>query len=149
MDRRKGCPACKIIRSHGKTVGRIGQHHSHACRARIIELMKDDPAYTRLMQKHEKQQEQDQVEAVMQEEVKQFKNQDRKATHSIKQEIMQYPGRVSKQLDAVMVQMLINKIEVVEVYSQPRMTEMAQDGIESWVELRCNNSGRRRQGMGF
>ena len=121
----EGCPACKIIGRYGQVTGRIGQHHSHACRARIIDLMKEDPEYRQLMQTHERKQGDDQAEAVMQEGAREFRNQARIFFHNMKQEVIQEQGNVSKQLDVVMMQMLINKMEVAEVCSPPRVTDIA------------------------
>ena len=68
----EGCPACKPIAKQNITTGRVGQHHSSACRARIIEMMKEDPEYQRLVRKHEKQQGDDKVAAVLKGEATEF-----------------------------------------------------------------------------
>ena len=46
--------------------------------------------------------------------------------HIIKLKIGREQGDVSEQLNVMMVQMLIQKIEVVEAYSPPRVAEMAR-----------------------
>ena len=70
------------------TLGRVGQHHSSTCRSRIIELMKGAPEYRRLIQKHEKQQGDQQVEAVMQDKEEEFRGWARKAIYNIKQQMI-------------------------------------------------------------
>ena len=47
-----GCPGCNDLIRKGSQGGKINYHHSNECRKRIIEHMKDDPEYRRLLEKH-------------------------------------------------------------------------------------------------
>ena len=44
-----GCPACKVIIQRGHLPGRLGYNHPSSCRARIIDLMKEDLEYRELL----------------------------------------------------------------------------------------------------
>ena len=69
-----GCQACGIIVRRGHTTGRVGYNHSNACRARIIEQMRNDPEYRGLMQKQARQQEENQIEAFTKEEIEEMQD---------------------------------------------------------------------------
>ena len=123
----EGCPACKLIARQSTISGGIGQHLACACRARIIEKMKDDPDYRRLIQKHERQQEDLNVEAVVRGEAEEFsRSWAKKAIYNIQQKLIRERGNVSEQLDATMRQLLINNIEVAEADRPPTASEMAR-----------------------
>ena len=47
-----GCPACDIIRQRGGRPGRIGRHHSEACRRRILDMMREDPECRHLAKRY-------------------------------------------------------------------------------------------------
>ena len=141
-----GCPACKVITRYGNLIGRIGYNHSDTCRARIIGFMEKDPEYGGLVQKHDRQQEGDNVEMIITEQMEETRGHVKKAIHSIQQQMKMEHCDVSNQLDATMLKMLIGKIEMAEVYSPPRVTEVARKmGLRAGWSLDitiCDKDGR-------
>ena len=47
-----GCPGCNEVARRGHLPGKFMYHHSEACRQRVINHMKSDPEYRRLLHKH-------------------------------------------------------------------------------------------------
>ena len=122
----EGCPACEVLVRKGHMVGRIGHHHSNICRARIVEFMKEDPTYRNLIHKHDKQQAGESLEMLTTDQVEEMIGRVRKAIHCIEQKIAKEQQNLSTQLDKTILRSLIGKIEMVEVYSPPRVTEVAR-----------------------
>ena len=48
----EGCPGCNDLAKRGDRFGKITYKHSDTCRDRIIENMKSDPEYRKLLEKH-------------------------------------------------------------------------------------------------
>ena len=49
----EGCPACNVINRRGHLGGRAGYNHNEICRQRVLQAMREDPEYRRLVYKHE------------------------------------------------------------------------------------------------
>ena len=47
-----GCPGCNELARRGQLPGKLLYHHSETCRQRVINHMKEDPEYRRLLHKH-------------------------------------------------------------------------------------------------
>ena len=121
----EGCPACNAINRRGHIVGRTGYNHSNVCRARIKAEMQNDPEYRRFMHKHEWHQDVGGIEILTEEQVKERRHNVSKAINAIEQRARRDTGNLGQQLTHTMFQKLLAKIEVSEVYSPPRVTEMA------------------------
>ena len=121
-----GCPACGVLVKKGHMMGRIGHHHSDACRSRIMDCMKKDPEYRGLTQKHDQHQSEGDIEVLSIEQLEEMRGRVRKAIHCIQQNIANEQHNLSAQLDNTMLKTLIGKMEMAEVYSPPRVTEMAR-----------------------
>lgn len=77
-----------MIAKHNITSGRVGQRHPNPCRSRITGLMKENPEYRRLMQKHGRQLEENNVEVITQDQVAEVRNQARNVVHNIEQKLI-------------------------------------------------------------
>ena len=116
-----GCQAFGIIVKRGNSAGRVGYNHNHTCRARIIELMKEDPEYRGLMQRQARHQDGQHVDAVTEKEIEEMQGRVRKAIQTIQRKMAREQENLSNRLNVIMMRMLINEIEVAEVYSPPRV----------------------------
>ena len=121
-------------------IGRVGINHNDKCRKRIIEAMKGGPQYRQLMQKHNhdvtmvqdssNNNDNDKGDREASSQNKQVKRDEqrghaRKVLHAVKQKMKQTTTNVCSQLDQTMMQLMIMGMDVAEVYSPPRVTEMA------------------------
>ena len=106
--------------------GRIGYNHSTTCRERIRAEMQKDPEYRRLMHKHELHHEAGQIEILTEAQVNERRHNVQRAINVIEREARKGIKSVEQQLTHTMVTHLLAKIEVAEIYSPPRVTEMAQ-----------------------
>ena len=88
--------------------------------------MQNDPEYRRLMHKHEWHQEVGDVEILTEEQVNERRHNVNKAIASIERGARRDAGNLGSQLTHAMFQQLFAKIEVSEVYSPPRVAEMAR-----------------------
>lgn len=121
----EGCPACTHISQRSFVSCRVGMNHNDMCRKRITSAMKEDPQYRRLMQKHQRDAHVtmvDQLSVKLEEQAGNL----RKSTQRMKQRIRDTTNNITQQLDQTMLQMLIAEVDVAEVYSQPRISSMAQ-----------------------
>ena len=91
--------------------------------------MKDDPEYRNLIRKQDKQQIEQPFEVVTQDQVEETRGHAREVVHIIQQKIAQEQSNVEDQLNFSMMQLLINKIEVAEVHSPPRVTQVARQMV--------------------
>ena len=121
-----GCPACRIIERRGHMTGRVGYNQSSACRERIKAEMQTDPVYRRLMHKHEPHHEAGHMETLTQAQVNERRHNVEKAVKAVERKTRNNPGGLGQQLTTTMFQNLLAKIEVAEVYSPPRVTDMAR-----------------------
>ena len=123
----EGCPACSVINRRGHmSGGRLGYNHNTACRTRILEEMRSDPEYRRLMYKREPHQEAGELEILTEEQVAERRHNVQRAINVIEQ---RYKGKhtgMGQQLTHVMLKNLIMNVQVAEVYSPPRVTKMAE-----------------------
>ena len=121
-----GCPACGVITRRGPASGRLGYNHSATCRSRVTQMMRDDLGYRNLVQKQERQQEEYHVEVVTRDQAGETRGRTKKTVHRSQQKIAQEHGNVENRLNLTMMQMLIDKIEVAELYSPARVTQVAR-----------------------
>ena len=91
-----------------------------------MELMKDDPEYRSLLQKQARQQQEDGIEILTKDEIEEMRGRVWKAIHTIQQKIAKEQEVVTNRLDIAMMKSLINEIEVIEVYSPPRVAQIAR-----------------------
>ena len=70
-----GCPACNVINRRGHLLGKLGYNHNMTCRTRILEAMRADPEYRRLMDQHELSQQAGDIEMLTVEQVVEKKKQ--------------------------------------------------------------------------
>lgn len=135
----EGCPACDVLVRRGHSVGRIGHHHSNTCRARVVDFMKKDPEYRKVLQKHEQQREVGDLEVLIVEQMEEMRGCVRKAIHCIQQKLAREQHNLSAHMDTTMFKTLIGKMEVAEVYSPPRVAEMARNmGFKAGWSLDIN-----------
>ena len=148
-----GCAACAAIKAKGDQPGRVGKHHSDECRKRIIEAMELDPQYRHLVQKlkENKTNKKDPEEMNMgfmdggrtiatnpttsRQILTQHISNVKKAIADIQAKIEAEKRRIDRnkgnnlgsQLNKTMLNMLINNMQVAEVYSPPRVVKMANE----------------------
>ena len=122
----EGCPACRIIERRGHMTGRVGYNHSNACRDRIKKEMQTDPEYRRLMHKHEPHHEAGHIEILTEAQINERKHNIQRAVNIIERRMYNDVGGLEKRLTHTMVKHLLAKMEVAEVYSPPRVPEMAR-----------------------
>lgn len=106
----EGCPACNAINKRGHLTGRIGYNHNTTCRTRILQVMRDDTEYRRLVHKHETHQQAGDVEVFIEAQMSERKHNLQKA----------------RQLSHTLFHNLLMQMEVAEVYIPPRVTKMAE-----------------------
>lgn len=108
--------------------------------------MRDDPEYRGLMRKQARQQEENQIEAITREEIEEMRGRVKKAIYIIQKKIAREQENVTNRLNIIMMQMLTNEMEVVEVYSPPRITQMARRmGLKAGWSLdltTCDSDGK-------
>ena len=86
----------------------------------MIENMKGDPEYRRLMEKHGYTMAVDNSAGIIQQEVREKINQVKKAIQEIEQKMAQQQHGINQnQLDSVMRSILLGQMDVAEVYSPP------------------------------
>ena len=111
----EGSPACKAIVKHGHMTGRIGYNHSGTCRARILESMKSDPEYRNLVQKHDRQREETDIEMITTEQMEETRGHVRKAMHQEEQKVeREGKSSIFTQLDKTTMGMLIANVDVTD-----------------------------------
>ena len=123
----EGCAACTAIKRLGHRKGKFNHNHNEDCRRRIIKLMIGDPEYRSLMEKHGYLNNPEQsVEMVSEVQREEMLGRVRKAIHHINGMVEYRRSSIEKQLDKAMMGLLIANVQVAEVYSPPRVTEMAK-----------------------
>lgn len=139
------CPACREIERRGQKPGRLGYHHSEACRQRIFNKMRDDPQYKSLVGKYGNRRQENEVdvlesaegdpeivsEAQVQEAVAHVNKailviQGKLKAEKIKMEQAVKMTNLETQLNVTMTKMLRDKMDVAEIYSPPRVAAMAR-----------------------
>ena len=123
----EGCPACKIIERRGHVTGRIGYNHSNACREGIKTEMQTDPEYRRLMHKHDPHHEAGHIETFIEAQINERKHSIQKVINVIERRMHIDAGGFGKKFTHIMVKHLLTKMEVAEIYSPPRVTDMARN----------------------
>ena len=122
----EGCPACNWLIKWGPRAGKLVYSHSTTCRKRIVQKMKEDPEYRRLVQKHNLDQEPGELEMITEAQVRERRHNIQKAILTIEDNMKQVPEGNGVRLTRTMLKSLLAKIEVAEIYSPPRVIAMAQ-----------------------
>ena len=130
-----GCPGCGELARRGARPGKITYHHSDECRRRVIDHMKGDPEYRRLMERHGLAIGMIQSEAITQEQARENKHEVEKAIAEIEKKERANQWRVKEGQFNSMMKLMFERMEVAEVYSPPRIVQGTRNGIESWLEL--------------
>ena len=74
----------------------------------------------------------------------------RNAIHTIKQKMGRYKNNISNQLDQTMMHMMVAAMDVAEVYSPPRMANMASNmGLRAGWSLDLNTKDTDGKALGF
>ena len=121
-----GCAACIAISLRGHLPGKLGHNHNDECRQRILKEMEGDPQYRELLKKHKHGEEPQEIEAVYEGRVQELQGHLRKAIKWVERQVQGKCGTLQNQFDKTMMSLLINNIEVAEIYSLPRITKMAR-----------------------
>ena len=117
-----GCAACQKLRDMSQggrpMTGRLGVNHSIECKARIMQKMSEDPNDRHLVENYYKRAKTEGSGKIKQTDVPQQSDQE-DAEHSDKS---------GKQLglERAMLNMTMNVMDIAEVYSPDRVTEMAR-----------------------
>ena len=106
----EGCPACNVINRRGHLSGKLGYNHNPTCRARMLQAMRDDPDYRRLVHKHEPHQEAGDVEVLTEEQVSERKHNVKRAIYSIEQKQKREQSNLEKQLSHTILKNLLMEI---------------------------------------
>ena len=122
----EGCPACNATNKRGHTTGRIGYNHSTVCRERIKAEMQNDPEYRRLMHKHEVHQEAGDVEILTEAQINERRHNVLEAINTIERGAQGETKNIEQQLTQTMFKHLLAEMEMAEIYSPPRVTDMAR-----------------------
>ena len=120
-----GCPACRTIQRRGAGSGRIGFSHSQSCRERITELMKHDPEYSQLVGKRSQEGVEKEIKMLTEQDLGVQKKHVRDAIHHIRRKVLAPGEDLGTQIDHTMLGMVAEQIQVAEVYSPPRVVEVA------------------------
>ena len=142
-----GCLGCNDLARRGPHGGKLIYNHPGVCRNRFVEMMESDPEYRRLLEKHGYSMSLDNLEGTTRERMQEVKHQLQRATTEIERKMAQSQRSVKlEQLDRTMRIMLLEQMEVAEVYSRPRIAKMAQEmGLRAGRSLdltTCDEAGR-------
>ena len=142
-----GCPGCNDVARRGQQSGKIMYHHSQAYRDRIIEHMKYDPEYRRLLEKHGFAMGINDMEGMTREQVQEKKHQIQRTIAEIEQRKRQLQWSAKRdQLNSTMRRILLERMDVAEIYNRPRIAEMAHKmGLRAGWSLdltTCDEHGR-------
>ena len=142
-----GCAGCDDLARRGYGAGKLIYHHSDTCRNRIVEHMKADPEYRRLLEKHGYTMELSNLEIMTVDQVRKKKHQVQRAIMEIETRNQQYPRSVREvHFNNMMRTILFEQMDVAEVYSPPRIAEAAQRmGLRAGWSLdliTCDENGR-------
>ena len=131
-----GCPGCNELARRGQQSGKINYHGFEECRKRIIEHMKEDPEYRKLLEKHGFTLGMIQSEILTETHLREQKNQVQDAMNEIERKEKQCQrGSKEGQLNQMMRKFMLEQVEVVEAHSPPRIVEMVmQMGLTRRVE---------------
>ena len=122
-----GCPGCNELMKRGQRPGKIAYKHSDECRNRIVEHMRGDPEYRRLLEKHGLDLGVIQSEVFTQDQLQRRKHQVQMVITDIERKERHYRrGAKECQLNQMMRKLMLERMEVAEVYSPPRITTMAR-----------------------
>ena len=122
----EGCPACDVISKRGHLQGRIGCNHSAACRTRIKAEMLKDPEYRRLMHKHDINQQAGDIEMLTEAQINEKRHNVMRVIATLEENIKRIEENLKEQLTQTVFNHIFAKMEVAEVYSPPRVTNMAR-----------------------
>ena len=121
-----GCPACRELERRGHASGRLGYNNSETCRRRIFNRMVQEPEYKTLVDRHGNMKT-DGVANVATVEQQRTQSKWIKHTMIVLQHKMKSEGEnLGYMLNNVMLGMLRQEMDVVEVYSPPRVAAMAK-----------------------
>ena len=122
-----GCACCNDLARRGHNGGKLIYHHSGACRTRIIEHMRDDPEYRRLLEKHGYTMAMSNGDAMTKEQIQEKIHQMKKAIMEIEKRQRQTQRSAKEnQINSMMRSILLNQVDVAEVCNPPRIAEMAR-----------------------
>ena len=122
-----GCPGCNEIARRGQhQQGKLVYHHFDECRKRIVEHMKTDPGYRKLFEKRGFVTAVIDAEVLTQEQLREKFRQVQKAIGEIKRKHRrERDSAKTNEFNNAMMKIMFEIMDVVEVYSQPRVAEMA------------------------
>ena len=123
--------------------------HSEECRKREVQEMRTDPEYRRLLEKHGCTLDIHNMEIFTMENVQEKKHQIQKAIAELeRRERQQHRGDKQAQLNKTMRSILLEQMDVAEVYSPPGIVAMAQQmGLRGGWSLdltTCDNNEHTR-----
>ena len=141
-----GCPGCNDLANRGQRKSTLIYNHSDECRNRIIDMMKGDPEYKRLLEKHGYAMALDHMELRTKERLQEINHNIQGAIDEIEKKVArEVHGVKLAQLDRTMRILLFEQMDVVEVYSRPRIANMAEQmGFRAGWGLditTCNETG--------
>ena len=120
-----GCPGCNELIRRGSRPGKINYHHSDECRKRLIEHIEEDPSYRRLLERHGFTLDMVQSEILTEPQIQEKRALIRNAVYEIqRKERQRQRGSKEGHLNQTMRDLMCEQMEVVEVYSPPRIVEM-------------------------
>ena len=122
-----GCAACTAISLRGHLPGKLGHNHSDDCRKRIIEEMEKDQQHRELAHKHGQGNGAQDLEVMSENQTQELLGHLRKAIEWVDNKFRKVDNSITNQLNKTMMGMLIDEIQVVEVYSPSRVAKMASD----------------------
>lgn len=123
----EGCAVCTAIKRLGHLKGRLNHNHSEECRTRIVELMRGGPQYRWLMEKHVQVGAEQSVDLVTEAQREEMLGHMRKAIHSVNHEGERCAKELEKKPNKAMMDLFIANIQVAEIYSPPRVVDMAKN----------------------
>ena len=133
-----GCPACTAISRRGHLMGRLGYNHNDRCRERAKGLMAEDPEYRDLIQRHQRgrgsadvtnvtQVDRD-IDVVSTKEYEEMIGNIKNAIHCIQNKMREESLlKIDAQLEQTMARRLIANMQMADIYSPPRVTQVARE----------------------
>ena len=140
----EGCPGCDAIVKRGRLLGRLGYNHSTECRNRVMDAMAGDPEYKHLAQRLPKPATTQHLEMITEDARHEQITHAKRAIMTI--ETQRRGDELDKKWNAVTMGMLLNQMDVAEIYSPPRVAAMAKRmGLRQGWSLdmtTCDRDGR-------
>ena len=131
-----GCPGCREIIRRGHKPGRLGFNHNEICKMRIFQEMTKDPQYKTLVDKHGDMKQSGELDVVTEEMQRQQVKWLKQAITKIEQSINVMENNLGGLLNNVTMKEVMKELDVAEVYSPPRVVEMARKlGFKAGLEF--------------